>query len=236
MEVRSNNELKVISFDCYGTLIDWRSGVLKAIRLIVEDYHVIPSDEELFSLFFRADQEMKQRPYQSYRKVLREQMRLMAKWLYLNLHPDDLDCLVRSLPSWEPFPDTIESLKTLQQWYRLAILSNIDDDLFSKTNEWLQVKFDRIITAQQLQSYKPKPAHFEKALETFGVKKTEILHVAQSIFHDIVPCHMLGIKNAWINRYADPLPDDPVCAPDLIFPDLATFTKHMLAVHEKNNS
>jgi 2-haloacid dehalogenase len=116
--------------------------------------------------------------------------------------PGELDCLSESLPDWKPFPDTIDALKKLKSLYRLAIISNIDDDLFEATARRLEVPFDWVITAQQARAYKPAHEVFEYALKKIGLPREQILHVAQSVYHDIVPARALGIHTVWVNRRA----------------------------------
>ncbi len=210
----------VISFDCYGTLIDWKTGVLEALRPLLDDYHLDIPDEELFLLFAKADRHFITGTYMPYRQVLEESMKWIAGQLGVNLHPGDTGTLVNSLSQWPPFPDTLESLKRLKKRYRLAVISNIDDGLFNLTRERLGIDFDWVITAFQVQSYKPASPPFREALDRFGVPKTQVLHLAQSLFHDIRPCLETGIPHAWINRYHEPDPGQPDPVPDFTFSSL----------------
>ena len=119
----------------------------------------------------------------------------------------------------------MKSLKKLKEDYQLAIVSNVDDELFSVSNQLLEVKFDFIVTAQQLGSYKPDHRNFQQAMEIFTVDPSEHLHVAQSIYHDIVPANQLGLNTAWVNRYGEPERTDPAEFPDLEVPDLQSLVK-----------
>jgi 2-haloacid dehalogenase len=127
--------------------------------------------------------------------------------------------LVDSLPAWSPFRDTNDALKRLKAKYRLAVLSNIDRDLFARTAEHFDVQFDWVVTAEDVQAYKPSPNHFERICELTGYGARDILHAAQSLYHDIVPCTKLGRPAVWINRRnerndtgADPLAEFPTLA------------------------
>ena len=118
-----------------------------------------------------------------------------------------------------------QSLKKLKEQFQLAIISNVDDELFSISNELLEVEFDFIVTAQQLGSYKPDHRNFQRALEVFGIEKQEHLHVAQSIYHDIVPANQLGLNKVWVNRYGEPERTEPIEYPDLEVPDLQSLVR-----------
>lgn len=112
----------------------------------------------------------------------------------------ELDCLSASIPSWRPFPDTVDALRRLETRYRLAVVSNVDDNLFEATAKRLGVSFDAVATAQQARAYKPSPRAFEHAIRKVGAPPERILHVAQSIYHDIVPARALGLATVWVNR------------------------------------
>jgi len=194
-------DYKVISFDCYGTLVDWKQGVLKALFSLLDEFQIEMTQEEIFSLFLELDAEIESNSYQSYKKILMDIMSGFSVKLGLNLREDDLLLLSKSLPDWPVYSDTVASLSALKKRYKLAVISNVDNDLFEKTNKKLGIEFDYIITAEDLRSYKPSHNNFIKALEIFDVKKENLLHCAQSYYHDIEPCIQLGIDNVWINRY-----------------------------------
>jgi 2-haloacid dehalogenase len=126
----------------------------------------------------------------------------IAQRLSITLQEDEIDALSESLMKWPPFPDTVSALRRLKSRFKLAIVSNTDDDLFADTARLLEVPFDFVITAEQACSYKPSHHNFELALERIGLPKQKILHCAQSLFHDIVPAKELGIANVWVNRRA----------------------------------
>ena len=215
-----------LSFDCYGTLIDWERGILGALEPVLRRHGLTPAGDELLGMYAAAEVEAEAGPFVPYRDVLRQVMMHLAAALAFRPSPGELDCLVRSLPDWPPFPDTVAALRALQARYRLAIVSNIDDDLFAATRRRLGVEFDLVTTAEQVRSYKPAPAHFTRTLERLGVGPDRLLHVAQSLFHDIAPAQRLGLKTVWVNRRAGrrgPGATPPGRAqPDLEVPDLAS--------------
>jgi len=222
---------EALSFDCYGTLVDWESGILEAIRPVLGRYGVAIDDERLLELYGRLEQEVESGPYQSYRAVLGAVMEGLSKALRFQTTAEERDGLARALPQWKPFPDTVDALTALKKRYRLIILSNVDDDLFAATARELRVPFDEVITAQQVGSYKPAPAHFRKALARTGLPGGKILHVAQSLFHDVPPAKALGFGTVWIDRRsgrsgggATPLSSE---RPDLTLPDLASLVAQM---------
>ncbi len=190
----------VLSFDCYGTLIDWETGILGALHPILRRHEVFEDDETLLTLYARFESEIEAGPYVRYRTVLRRVMRAFAKHFGLIFSPEEELALVRSLPEWPPFPDTVRALRELKSRYRLAILSNIDRDLFRRTAVKLRVPFDWIVTAEDVRSYKPSPANFSRALQIMNVNPSAVLHVAQSLYHDIAPARKIGLKTVWVNR------------------------------------
>ena len=127
-------------------------------------------------------------------------MRDFEREFHVQFTHDEADGLAQSIKSWEPFPDTVPALRRLKSRYKLAILSNIDDDLFAFTAAKLEVQFDCVVTAQQVRSYKPSLHNFETLLDRLGIERDRLLHVAESLYHDVVPAHSLGIATVWVNR------------------------------------
>ena len=178
----------VITFDCYGTLIDWESGIADAFR----DAGVTSDRDEVLRAYAEAERNVEREAYRSYRGVLTEAAARVTG--------SNGAFLAESLPRWTPFPDTNAALERLRDaGYQLGILSNTDDDLLAATRRHFTVDFDLIITAQQVRSYKPAHGHFHAARAWVGDKRW--LHAAQSNFHDIAPATELGIPNAWVNRH-----------------------------------
>ena len=191
-----------LTFDCYGTLIDWERGILTAIRPVLAKHGVTISDDELLERFGDLESEA-ERDYRSYKETLGVVMDGFARHYGFALAPGERESLAASVGNWPPFADSIEALGILASRYKLVILSNIDDDLFALSAKHLQVQFAEVITAQQVGSYKPNHGHFRVALERLGVPKERILHVAQSLFHDIVPAKEMGFTTVWVNRRHD---------------------------------
>ncbi|HYU46128.1 MAG TPA: haloacid dehalogenase type II [Terriglobales bacterium] len=189
-----------ISFDCYGTLIDWESGILPTLRTVFDRYRKSQSDGAILELYGEFEAEEESGPYQSYRKVLESVVQRFGKHYGFQPAPDELRSLPDSVTSWLPFPDTVSALRQLQKRYKLAVISNIDDDLFAETRKLLGVDFDFVITAQQARSYKPSINNFQVALRTMRLGPDRLLHAGQSIYHDVVPAHSLGIASVWVNR------------------------------------
>jgi len=193
---------KALTFDCYGTLIDWERGILDAVRPILRRHGIVCDDDWLLGLYARAEAGAEAGPWRPYREVLGSVMERLGAELGFAPDADEREVLVRTLPDWPPFADTVESLTALARGYRLAIVSNVDDDLFAGTRRRLGVPFDLVTTAQQVRSYKPAPAHFTATLDRLGLDPGRVLHVAQSLYHDIAPARALGIPTAWLNRRA----------------------------------
>jgi 2-haloalkanoic acid dehalogenase type II len=189
----------LITFDCYGTLIDWESGIADAFLRAAASVDISLRREDILREYANTERHVESEEYRSYRDVLQDTATRVAFALGWPLAHEDATFLADSLPSWQPFPDTNPALERLAAaGCRLGILSNIDDDLIAATRKHLSVDFDLVITAQQMQSYKPAHAHFTRARQRIGDARW--LHAAESNFHDIVPANALGIDTAWINR------------------------------------
>lgn len=189
-----------LTFDCYGTLIDWETGILNALRPVFADHGVSVPEEEILQEYVRLEADLETGPFRPYREVLRGVVAGMGAAFGFIPSEADLEALPASVGTWPPFPDTIAALKQLSSRYRLVILSNVDNDLFEGTREQLEVEFSEVITAEQVGSYKPHPAHFHEAFGRLGVGPGKILHVAQSVYHDHVPARALGIRSVWVKR------------------------------------
>jgi len=193
-------QYKALSFDCYGTLIDWESGMLAALRPIFLRGGTVVSDAEILEEYGEAEGEIESGGYLPYRQVLALSAQKMGHSLGVNVSAEEAAHFAQSLPRWEPFPDTVASLQALAQRFRLGIISNVDDDLFAATRPKLGVPFDVVVTAQQVRSYKPSHTNFQEMLQRTGLKKNQVLHAAQSVYHDIVPANALGLTNVWVDR------------------------------------
>lgn len=191
----------VVTFDCYGTLIDWESGLAEAfIRAAREDGIELQS-REILRLYALIEPIVEREHFRLYRDVLTETATRVAHALGWRLAYERGTFLVTSISTWKPFPDTNAALERLKgAGYRLGILSNVDDDLLTATRRHFTVDFDVIVTSEQVHSYKPAERHFTVARERIGDARW--LHAAQSNYHDIVPANALGIPTAWVNRRA----------------------------------
>ncbi len=190
---------KVLTFDCYGTLIDWEKGLLEALRPILALHQIKKSDKEILETYASIEHHTEEE-YKSYKEVLREIVNAFGKRLGFTATPSEMDSLPRSIQKWTPFEDTVSALETLKKHYKLAVISNIDNDLFAFSAKHLQVPFDWITTAEECKSYKPSTKNFTVALGKLPFSQDQVLHVAQSLFHDIVPAKSLGLSTVWVNR------------------------------------
>ncbi len=215
-----------ISFDCYGTLIDWEAGLLPALRGVLAAHGQSLPDAAILELYGEFEAEAESGPYQSYRNVLESVVRQFGERCGFRPSPAELRSLHESIPAWPPFPDTVAALQKLQQRYQLAVISNIDDDLFAETRKHLGVEFAGVITAQQARSYKPSVNNFRLALQKLGIEPSHLLHAGQSVYHDVIPAQSLGISTVWVNRCSARPGVGAVRAvsgqPDLEVPDVAT--------------
>ena len=197
-------DFRVLSFDCYGTMIDWETGIMAQIRPWLAGRGVAVSDVEILQAFGQTESAEEEAAPDALYPIILERVhgRLAARWGLLA----DEEAAVRfggSVERWPPFPESHEALTRLKQRYRLVILSNVDRRSFSKSQQQLDVDFDAIYTAEDIGSYKPDPRNFDHLLEAeraAGYRRREILHVGQSLFHDHVPATNAGIATCWIQR------------------------------------
>lgn len=200
------SDYKVLTFDCYGTLIDWESGLWDALQplLMTNQCFTLHRDQALTTYAALESSQEARSPGMRYSDVLRTVHRQFAdeNGLESSLQLDD--DFARSLAHWPAFPDTADALRFLKSHYKLVILSNVDRAGFAASNRKLGVEFDAIYTAEDIGSYKPSMANFEYLSEhlkrDFGLDSADVLHVAQSLFHDHVPARKFGLSNAWIDR------------------------------------
>lgn len=213
-----------LTFDCYGTLIDWEQGILQALKPLAHRAGIQAKPEELLRSFVEHEARIESQSWRPYREVLREVLAAIASDFDLFLLSTEKNLLSESLPHWPPFSDTVDALRQLAKKFRLAIVSNVDDALFAGTQKELGVTFDQVITAEQVRSYKPGKAHFYEVLRRLNVPVSQVLHVAQSQYHDHLPARQLGFQTAWIKRPSllaeTGLAPKTDVQPDLIFQDL----------------
>lgn len=173
--------------------------MLNALREILESHSIQLEDEKILELFAEFES-TEEKDYKSYREVLKGVVRRFGDRLQFQPSAAEQEALPNSIRHWQPFPDTVEALKQLKQRFKLVIISNVDDDLFAGTAPHLQVELDQVITAQQVKSYKPSLNNFQVAFDRIGLPQDQILHVAASLYHDIVPANTLELANVWVNR------------------------------------
>jgi len=194
------NRFEILTFDCYGTLIDWETGLLSALHRILSAHGKKIDDATLLELYGNFEQCSEQGAFHPYREVLQSVVRQFGDEFGFVPTIEETRSLPDSLAVWKPWPDTVAALHQLKSRYRLAILSNVDDDLFAATRPQLEVEFDEVITAQQAVAYKPSLKIFELALARIQAPAHRILHVGQSIYHDVIPAQALGLATVWVNR------------------------------------
>src|SRR4051812_26957402 len=210
-----------LTFDCYGTLVDWERGILAALPPEL-------AGERVLEAFAEFESGLESGPYLRYREVLERCYDGLA--VRFGFEPDaaQRSAFGDSAGDWPPFPDSHDALARLKQRFRLGVITNCDDDLFARTNARLGVEFDWVITAQQVGAYKPSPRGFEEAFARMDVPRERILHVAQSLFHDHVTAKRLELSTVWIDRRGGraggaTLPAE--ATPDATFPDMASFAE-----------
>ncbi|HLV88679.1 MAG TPA: haloacid dehalogenase type II [Candidatus Sulfotelmatobacter sp.] len=191
---------EILTFDCYGTLINWEQSILSVLHSIFSHHAQRIDDATILKLYGDFEQRAEQPPFQPYRKVLESVVQQFGVELGFTPTSAEMRSLPHSLATWRPWPDTVAALHRLKRRCRLAILSNVDDDLFAATRPQLGVSFDDVITAQQAQAYKPSLKIFELALSRINTPAHRVLHVGQSIYHDVVPAQVLGLATVWVNR------------------------------------
>ncbi|MEM1172084.1 MAG: haloacid dehalogenase type II [Cyanobacteria bacterium P01_H01_bin.35] len=217
-------KFEILSFDCYGTLIDWESGIIPVLKNLVANHQIDITEAQLLEMFAKFESEAEAGEYKKYREVLKEVIHKISQELNFQPTESELNSLSKSIKNWLPFPDTIAALQKLKEKYQLAIISNIDDELFADSAKHLQVEFDFVITAAQVKSYKPSKNNFEISIQKMAIAPEKLLHIAQSIYHDIVPAKAMGLSTIWVNRrqgkegFGATLPASG--KPDLEVPDL----------------
>ncbi len=196
--------IRVLTFDCYGTLIDWESGILRVLEPWAATNGVLTRGDELLAAFGMAESSAQAaNPKLPYRAILRQAMAGIAKSFGKTVRRNDEEALAASVGDWPAFRDTAVSLQALQTWQKLMVVSNVDEQSFQRTASKLGVVLDGLVTAEEVGAYKPDRRMFEKAMARaagWGVKKGEIVHVAQSLYHDVEPAKELGLRTVWVDR------------------------------------
>ena len=199
-------DFAALSFDCYGTLIDWETGILATLRPWADRHGLAVTDDALLAAFSREEPKLQaETPAALYPDILAAAFRALGSSLGRAVGDDEARAFGQSVKDWPAFPDSAAALAYLKLHYKLAILSNIDRASFAHSNRKLGVEFDLIVTAQDVGSYKPTPRNFEVLLErlaALGVPKARVLHTAESLYHDHVPARRFGLATCWVNRRA----------------------------------
>lgn len=220
----NTNGISYISFDCYGTLIDWETGILsEALPRLAASGGRNVDPLEVLRAYAKHEVAIESGPFRLYREVLQETFSRIGTDLGVRLDHKACADFAAGLANWPPFPDTIDALAQLASKYRLVILSNVDDDLFEHTARRLGTPFQAVITAQQVHSYKPALGHFERARKRLDLTPANWLHVAQSLYHDHVPAKSLGLRTVWVDRPSR-LPRTGLAPPSNAIPDERTTT------------
>ena len=197
-------DFKCLTFDCYGTLIDWETGLYAALQPLLKRGGVTLKRDQVLEAFGRHESAQETAtPQMVYSELLTEVHRRLAREWNVSAAENEAIAFGKSVPDWPAFPDTVASLQYLQRYYKLVILSNVDRDSFAGSNRRLEVTFDAVCTAQDIGSYKPDPRNFAYVINKvaeLGVLKRHILHTAQSLFHDHAPAQAAGLNSAWIDR------------------------------------
>jgi len=225
------DDFEVLTFDCYGTLIDWESGILEALRPVMLQHNIALTNSEILELYAEFESFEEESEYVNYRNILNNLMQKISERFGFTAVFTAYNVLADSIRDWKPFPDTVDALRAFKTKYRLAVISNIDDDLFAHSAKHLEIPFDWIITAEKARSYKPSLNNFYYAFQKMDCDHNKILHIAQSIHHDIVPAKRLGLKTVWVKRSRDAkgfgATPPANASPDLQVPDLATLVSMM---------
>ena len=219
--------LDALTFDCYGTLIDWETGLAEAFRPLLRAHGIEADDEDVLAHYARHEAEAEAGPYLPYREVLAAGLRGAAAELGFAPTSEEVGAFSGSGADWRPFPDSAAGLARLHERFRLGVITNCDDDLFAASSTRLGTEFDWVVTAQQAGAYKPDPRPFLLAFERLGLPLEQILHVAQSRYHDHGQARRLGLVSVWIDRRhgraGSGATPDADFTPDATFPDLASF-------------
>jgi 2-haloacid dehalogenase len=198
------DDFRVMTFDCYGTLIDWEMGILAVLRPWAERAGISATDAEILGAFGEAESAAEHDlPTAIYPEILRETHGRMAEHFGVGPDARAADLLGKSVGDWPAFEDTTDALKRLQRRFKLIVVSNVDRESFARSEKRLGINFDAVVTAQDVGAYKPDAKMFLRAMEVakgFGAERENILHVAQSLYHDHVPAKSFGLKTVWVRR------------------------------------
>ena len=216
-------QVEVLTFDCYGTLIDWEAGLIGSVRDLMGD----GDDDAVLESYARHESAAEAGAWRPYRDILSDALAAVCAERGVSLTTAQRRALGRSVADWPAFPDAADALARLSQRFDLGVITNCDDDLFEYSNRRLGSPFRWIVTAEQVRAYKPSRRNFEVAQDLIDRPRSAIVHVAQSLYHDHVPAHDVGLRSVWVNRRhsrhgAGATPPVASAVPDLEVPDMAT--------------
>ena len=198
-------DIQFVTFDCYGTLIDWETGVHEAFQKEADRDGFTIDREELIPRFIETQREIQRGSYELYAEVLRRTAVRVAGELGWNLEPSRSNFLPNSVPAWPAFRETNANLERLARKYEVGVLSNIDDKLLGATRRHFRTDFDLVVTAQQVRSYKPDPAHFKECARRIETKRRHWVHIGSGYPTDIEPCLKQKVPVIWVNRHGEEL-------------------------------
>ncbi len=197
---------RYLTFDCYGTLVDWRTGIERELLAAVGEVRV--TGQDLLNAYVAAER-VEESTYRKYREVLSRAATALSGKFGVAVTREAAEAFADSVPRWPVFPDSAHFLREVgKRGYKRYILSNVDNDILSETIRDNGLEIDGLVTAEDVRSYKPGVAHWMEFMKKTGAVKRDILHVAQSVYHDIIPAQRLGIPTAWVNRYGEKPPSD----------------------------
>src|SRR5688572_12665968 len=197
------SDFQVLTFDCYGTLIDWESGLIEALKPLTSKTKRLARNEVLEAHARHESAQQQQTPYMHYSELLAVVCKRLAEEWQIPASWDECQAYGQSIRNWPAFADSVEALAYLKQHYKLVILSNVDNRSFAHSNARLKVEFDAVYTAEDIGSYKPNPRNFDymcEHLSYMGFRKEDVLHTAESLFHDHLPANAHGLASCWIYR------------------------------------
>lgn len=197
-------QITFVSFDVYGTLIDWETGIVDAFRKAGKSDGIEFDPDVLLPMFHEVQREIQGGSYELYAEVLRRTAMEMAERMDWKLESSKSSFLPESIPYWRPFKEAAPALKKIGKTFKTGLVSNIDDKLLGQTRRHLQHDFDLVVTAQQVRSYKPDPAHFKEIERRIGTKKG-MVHIGSSYYHDVEPALKLKLPVIWLNRNGEEL-------------------------------
>jgi len=215
--------ISCLTFDCYGTLVDWESGIKSELKDILYEKGSRVNVDELYKTREDLEFDLIQSDYRSYREILALSLKEAFSQHRIPYSNTDGARLVESVSRWPVFQDTKPTLERLAKKYRMSIISNVDNDIIGKTRDRIGVRFDVIVTAEDAHAYKPSIRPFQIALQRLGSKAAQVLHVSSGFRYDVPPAHELGFRTAWINRKKEKMPSG--LKPDLQFSSLEAFAE-----------